>query len=120
MVGDIAWPRAPIALAGLLDKLRGGDLDGDLDTVGSDLPDGEAGPRPERAWPVSRGGRFMDWASIRHVLLVLLAPIVGECPVLRLLCSYMARGTAMNKCAWSCWPSRSPRTGSGSQSGLAE
>jgi hypothetical protein len=63
-------------------------------------------------------GRLMNSPLVRHVPPALIAPIAGECPTLRLLYSYMTRGTAVYKCAWSCWPGRSPREGSGSQSGL--
>ena len=64
MACDIAWPWAPIALAGLLAEFRRGGPG----TVGSDPSTGEAGPTTGGgAWPVSRRGRFMDWTLIRHI-----------------------------------------------------
>jgi hypothetical protein len=74
---------------------------------------------PGQALLVSWRGRFMDWPLIGHVPPVLIVPIAGM-PALRLLYSYMARGTAVKKCAWSCWLSRSPRPGPGIQYGLAQ
>jgi hypothetical protein len=96
MADDIAWSRALIALARLLNELRGGA--------------GAVGPtrRPVRRdrsrggpWPVSWRRRSMGGALILHVPPVLLAPIAREQPVLRLLCSHVAAGTVVKKCAWS-------------------
>ena len=99
MAGDIAWPCAPIAVMGLLDKLRGS---GSGQRRLGPIWKGEAGPKLGRPWPVSSCGRFMDVALIHHVPPTLLVPIAGECPALLLLCSYIARGAVVKKCTRSC------------------
>lgn len=56
----------------------------------------------------------MNWLLIRHVPPSLTVPNAGECSALLLVYSYMARGTAVKECAWSCWlsPSLQPEPGS--------
>ena len=56
----------------------------------------------------------MNWPLIRHVPPSLTVSSAGECPALRLVYSYMARGAPVKKCAWSCWlsPSLQPEPSS--------
>ncbi len=51
---------------------------------------------------VARPVHGLDVDTSRPAGLARLAPIAGECPALRLLDSYMARGTAVKKCTQSC------------------
>ncbi len=90
--------QAPIARAGLVDALRkGGSGQRRLGPSWKGEAGAKLGGRTRY-----RSGLFMDWALIRHVQPTLLVPIAGECPALRLLYSYMAKGTVVKKCTRSC------------------
>jgi hypothetical protein len=98
-------PCAVIALAGLLEKLRGSGL-----AIGGSAAD--AAPQPGRALVVSWRGRFMKWPLIRHVRPVLIVPIAGNAQRCDCCIAIWREGTAVNKYGWSCWLSRNPRRGS--------
>jgi len=111
MVGDIALPYTPIAVAAYRNKPRGSGPR----TAGPGYAAREGGPATEAnlAGVVAR--------SVHGLAVDTPRPFGpdgadrGECLAPRLKYTYMARGTAVQKCAWSYWPGRSPRSGSGRQ-----